>query len=155
MFDVQPLDEKFHIGYMDQHDYMEDNDFQPGYFNETFIKDVVNAAQQNDFHVVLKPKRRDHRVLKSYQRLIFELEAEGALTMVPSSIAPSRLLEGVTGGVILPFSTVGYFDKPKEALCFYDVVGCFDGSHEAAFETKVISRLDDLIRWMGQLKTQV
>ena len=57
--------------------------------------------------------RRDHRILKSYQ-VIFELEAEGALTMVHPYCA-IRLLEGVTGGVILPFS-VGYFDKPKEAL---------------------------------------
>lgn len=154
LFDVQPLDEKFHIGFMDQHDYMENNDFEPGYYNEMFIKNVVSAARQNDFHVALKPKRQDHRVLKNYQKLLLELEAQGVLTIVSPSIAPSRLLESTAGGVILPFSTVGYFDIPQETLCFYDVVGCFDGSHQAAFETKVISRFEDLMNWMSHLKTQ-
>lgn len=154
LFDVQPLDEKYHIGFMDQHDYIDNNNFQPGHYNEIFIKNVVKAAQQTGFDIILKPKRKDPRVLESYQNLISDLEARGSLTVASTDIAPSRLLENVVGGIILPFSTVGYFEVSGVKLCFYDVVGCFNGSHQAAFGRDLISSFEDLVDWMTLLKEQ-
>ena len=151
LFDVAPLDERFHVGCKDFHDYLETVENGPGYFNRKFITDVIAAAKKHEVKVVIKPKRADPRVEREYVQLLNSLVAESKITLIPSEVAPSRLIEKCGAAIVTPFTSVGYFSKHAPQLCFYDVAGKFDGKHEAALGQRVISTYDDLDVWVGSL----
>jgi len=151
IFDVAPLDERFHVGWMDFHDYSEAEGIDPGFFNRKFLLDAVAIAKANGFQAVMKPKRADPRVLNCYTDLVAKLVDCGDLLVLPPDMAPSRLLEKCIGSVVWPFSSVGYFSKHSTKMCFYDVAGKFGGWHEASMGVSLVSSYGELSSWVESL----
>jgi len=151
LFDVAPLDERFHVGCLDFHDYLETVENSPGFFNRKFITDVIAVAKKHEVKVVIKPKRADPRVQQSYTDLLEKLEEDDEVIILPPDIAPSRLIAKCTAAIVMPFSTIGYFGEKETQIRFYDVVGKFDGQHEAAMGTKILSGYKELDEWLASL----
>ena len=152
LFDVAPLDERFHVGCKDFHDYLETVDKKPGFFNEKFITDIVSIARKHGLQVAVKPKRLDSRIQKEYVRLLNSLVSDSRIVLIPSEVAPSRLIEKCAAAIVTPFTSVGYYSRHAPQICFYDVVGKFDGKHDAALGQQIISNYDDLNAWVGFLR---
>jgi len=154
IFDIPPLDERFHVGWMDFHDYSEAEGIDPGFFNRKFLLDAVAIAKANGFQAVMKPKRHNPNILPSYTDLVAKLVDGGDLLVLPPDMAPSRLLEKCIGSIVWPFSSVGYFSKHSTKMCFYDVAGKFGGRHEASMGVSLVSSYSDLSSWVGSLSDQ-
>jgi hypothetical protein len=151
LFDVAPLDERFHVGCLDFHDYLETVENSPGFFNRKFITDVTAVAKKHEVKVVIKPKRADPRVQQSYKYLLEKLQEDDEVSILPPDIAPSRLIAKCAAAIVMPFSTIGYFGEKETQIRFYDVVGKFDGQHEAAMGTKILSGYKELDEWLASL----
>ena len=151
LFDVAPLDERFHVGCLDFHDYLETTENGPGFFNRKFLTDVISVAKKHEVKVVIKPKRADPRVQQSYTDLLEKLEEDGEISILQPDIAPSRLIAKCTAAIVTPFSTVGYFRAKETQICFYDVAGKFDGQHETAMGRKIVSSYGELDEWVASL----
>ena len=151
LFDVAPLDEQLHVGCLDFHDYLETLENSPGFFNRKFITDVIAVAKNHEVKVVIKPKRADPRVQKSYTDLLKKLEEDDEISILHPDIAPSRLIAKCAAAIVMPFSTIGYFSEKETQILFYDVVGKFDGQHEAAMGTKIMSGYKELDEWLASL----
>ena len=82
VFDVQPLEEKHHVGWMDFHEYMETDNLDPCFLQKKFILDLVTVATNVGMRVLLKPKRYDKRVIPSYLSLLQRLANEDRLSIL-------------------------------------------------------------------------
>lgn len=151
VFDVQPLEEKHHVGWMDFHEYMETDDLDPCFLQKKFILDLVTVASDIGMRVLLKPKRYDDRVIPSYLSLLEKLASENRISILDCRISPSRLVEATDCCVALPFSSPGYLNDYNKNICFYDVANKFSRGHEAALSSKLVSDLDDLRQWLAQV----
>jgi hypothetical protein len=151
LFDVAPLDERFHVGYFDFHDYLETVENDPAYFNRKLITDVVAVAKKHQVNVVIKPKRADPRVDQSYKDLLEKLKEDEEVSIFLPDIAPSRLIAKCTAAIVMPFSTIGYFSEEKTPICFYDVAEKFNGRHDTAIGRKIVSSYGELDDWVASV----
>ena len=88
---------------------------------------------------------------KSYTDLLEKLEEDDEISILHPDIAPSRLIAKCAAAIVMPFSTIGYFSEKETQIRFYDVVGKFDGQHEAAMGTKIMSSYKELDEWLASL----
>ena len=145
-FDVSPYREAFraitglHIGYYTMP------------VVEKFLTDLVAEAERLGYDVLLKPKNVESRNIDArYRQLLGELDRHPHVSIANERIAASRLAEGASAIISLPFATTaqlgGYLGIPS---CYYDPTGDLRRFRTLSHGMDMLFGSEELGQWMAQ-----
>ena len=152
VFDIAPKKENQVCPINKNYDYMTRLG-DPLNFSECFFTTIITLAEKHQLNLVIKPKRHNSSILSGYHEILSKLGQHDRVTIASSEISAFRLVDYCDGGIVQPFTSIGYYDETSTPLTFYDPLSLLDKTLNQQKGQELCSGPDELSEWILRVKT--
>lgn len=147
VFDIYPVRKSKRIEYGVVDSYIDDD------FYISFLKKIINAAEQTNKTIIYKTKRSSVPSLsKRASKYLASFISHPLVTVVDPDVAAYRIIKNCTGVISIPFtSTAKIAEHLKKPSIYFDPTGEYNKVQEASLGIEIINNKASLIQWMKLL----